>query len=103
MNGDSHIHISAAQLRRAYEQRAAIPGYGGWRRDDDERVYRCPLNLLYGAGFIDEAVEASSASWECVSGFLAGWDGKEKAMPNECTQCFELGADLRAQLKPVRI
>jgi hypothetical protein len=98
-----HLEVTAAQLRRAYEQRAAIPGYGGWRRDDDERVYRCPLNLLYGAGCLDEAVEASSASWECVSGFVLGWDGWSQRMPNECEPCFHLGAQLRTELQPVRI
>jgi hypothetical protein len=98
-----HLEVTAAQLRRAYRQAGTRPGCRWWYVVDEGEGYECPLHVLYGASSAEEAIRASHAPMACITGFLAGWDGAYQANPNECAQCLELGAKLRAELNPVRM
>jgi hypothetical protein len=105
MNGDSHIHMSAAALRRAYRQAGATPAAGTWyyQSDLDGQAYRCPLNVVFDVASTLSAEANTGSPRECIVGFLRGWDGLDPAILNECKKCYKLGAKLRAQLNPIRI
>jgi hypothetical protein len=99
----NHLHFTVAQLRRAYKQADAWPCRGTWSRSYQHERYRCPLNLIYDRDTTEAISMAAGIPIECLLGFMRGWDDQGDAIPNECTRCFQLGAQLRVEFRPIRI
>jgi hypothetical protein len=97
----NHLRLTATQLHRAYQEELSKPLQGGWYHYDveEERVYQCPLNLIYGSDSIQEAVEMSGAARDCIVSWMLGWEDKEDADP-KCQRCYRLGVRMLAALKP---
>jgi hypothetical protein len=98
-----HLHFTVQQLRRAYRQAGAKPACCDWEyKDERGQRYYCPLNVVYGTASTITAPKESGSPRPCIVGFLRGWDG-HAAIPDQCDECFRLGAQLRTQLKPTCI
>jgi hypothetical protein len=99
----NHLHLTAAELRRAYQRAGATPAAGTWYyRSDDGRAYQCPLHVVFGSGSTLSAPADTGSPRECIVGFLRGWDGHQPC-PEGCAQCYQLGARLRAKLNPIQL